>query len=317
VARAPRDASDSATLMWCADVAMYRAKLQHARFADYESTFGSDGNRLQLADDLSDAIASDSLVLHYQPQLELGQAQVATVEALVRWRHPHLGLIAPLTFLPLAEEAGLMARVTRWVLRSALTQCSAWRQRGLDLRVSVNVSTGDLIDAAFPDLVSSMLCAHGLPAASLVLEITETGMIDEFDRASAAVSRLREVGVGVSIDDFGAGFTSLAYLNRLEVCEVKLDRSFIAPLAGGARTRTAELVGATIDLGHALGLRVVAEGVEDEATLALLAELGCDVAQGYVIGRPVAAAELELDGARAGAQPSTVRADQAPGRAAA
>ncbi len=297
VAHTPRDASDSATLMWCADVAMYRAKLQGARFAVYEPTFGGDGNRLQLADDLSDAIASDSLVLHYQPQLDLGRDQVGTVEALVRWRHPDLGLIPPLTFLPLAEEAGLMARVTGWVLRSALTECSAWRRRGLQLRVAVNVSTGDLLDPAFPDLVSSMLCAHGVPATSLLLEITETGIIEEFDRAGAAVSRLRELGVGVSIDDFGAGFTSLAYLTRLEVCELKLDRSFIAPLAGGARTRTAELVGATIDLGHALGLRVVAEGVEDAAALALLVELGCDVAQGYAIGRPVAAAELAFDGA--------------------
>ncbi len=276
---------------------MYRAKLQGARFAVYEPTFGGDGNRLQLADDLSDAIASDSLVLHYQPQLDLGRDQVGTVEALVRWRHPDLGLIPPLTFLPLAEEAGLMARVTGWVLRSALTECSAWRRRGLQLRVAVNVSTGDLLDPAFPDLVSSMLCAHGVPATSLLLEITETGIIEEFDRAGAAVSRLRELGVGVSIDDFGAGFTSLAYLTRLEVCELKLDRSFIAPLAGGARTRTAELVGATIDLGHALGLRVVAEGVEDAAALALLVELGCDVAQGYAIGRPVAAAELAFDGA--------------------
>jgi diguanylate cyclase (GGDEF)-like protein len=301
IARFPGDARDSGALMSCADMAMYRAKLAGARVASYDPTFGGDGDRLQLADDLSAAIDSNSLVLHYQAQLDLHTRQVATVEALVRWAHPALGLISPLSFLPLAAEAGLMGKVTDWVLDQALAQCATWRRHGHQLRVSVNVSAGDLLDPGFPDLVSSVLRTHGLPTASLLLEITETSIIEEFDRASAAVSRLRELGVGVSIDDFGAGFTSLAYLNRLEVGEVKLDRSFIAPLAGGARTRTADLVGATIDLGHALGLRVVAEGVEDEATLELMVELGCDVAQGYAIGKPLPAAELPLNGVRADA----------------
>ena len=162
------------------------------------------------------------------------------------------------------------------------------------MRVSVNISVGDLLDPRFPETVASLLAERGMPADSLMIEITETSIIAEFARAQEAVARLRGLGVGVSIDDFGAGFTSLAYLNELVVHELKLDRRFIAPLAGGVRGRDAELVRATIALGQALGLRVVAEGIEDEAALALLRELRCDVAQGYAIGRPVPASELAL-----------------------
>jgi EAL domain-containing protein (putative c-di-GMP-specific phosphodiesterase class I) len=199
-----------------------------------------------------------------------------------------------LQFLGLAEEAGLMQRLTGRVLADALTQCAAWRTDGRPTRVSVNVSVGDLLDPAFPATVSSLLAERLLPAEALMIEITETSIIAEFERAQQAVTQLRALGVGVSIDDFGAGFTSLAYLNELAVDELKLDRRFIAPLAGGAHGRDAELVRATIALGHALGLRVVAEGIEDLAALELLRELHCDVAQGYALGRPVPAAELAL-----------------------
>jgi EAL domain-containing protein (putative c-di-GMP-specific phosphodiesterase class I) len=273
---------------------MYRAKLDGVPFARYDGSLDRGGDKLRLADELSAAIASDELTLHYQPQLELAQRRVDTVEALVRWPHPEHGLIGPLTFLPLAEQAGLMPKLTQWVLSSALGQCSLWRAACRPVRVSVNISAGDLVDPGFPDAVAELLTRHAVPAQALLLEITETSIIKEFVRAKHAVARLRELGVQVSVDDFGAGFTSLAYLNELAVGELKLDRRFIQPLARGRRSRNSELVRATIDLGHALGLQIVAEGVEDAATLELLDELGCDIAQGWEIGRPVPATELVL-----------------------
>jgi diguanylate cyclase (GGDEF)-like protein len=293
-ALAPTDATDGAALMWCADVAMYRAKRAATRFALYERDFDDAGNRLRLADELRSAIRGEQLVLHYQPQLKLRPREVVAVEALVRWEHPTLGMIAPLKFLPLAEEAGLMGALTRWVLENALAQCGSWRASGHRLRVSVNVSAGDLLGPGFIELVSDLLRKRGLPSDALLLEITETTVIEEFERCRDVVAGLRARGVEVSIDDFGAGFTSLAYLAGLAVSELKLDRRFITPLAGEHDARDVELVRATIELGHALRLRVVAEGVEDPSSLELLAELGCDLAQGYEIGRPTTPSRLRL-----------------------
>jgi diguanylate cyclase (GGDEF)-like protein len=295
VAVAPTDARDRSGLMRCADAAMYRAKAQSSRSAVYEPTLERGTDKLQLADELNAAIDALGLVLHYQPQLDLRSDEIRTVEALVRWSHPEHGLIPPMAFLPLAEQAGLMGRLTRWVLEQALAQCAAWRTAGRHVRVSVNVSVSDLVDPGFPASVAQLLSRARLGAESLMLEITETSIIDEFERAKHAVENLRALGVKVSIDDFGAGFTSLAYLNDLSVAEMKLDRRFIVPLAGGRRTRDAELVRATIKLGHALGLDVVAEGVEDDGALRLLRELGCDIAQGYGIARPRPAAEVRFD----------------------
>ena len=187
-----------------------------------------------------------------------------------------------------------MGRLTVWVLGQALARCAAWSAAGRQIRVSVNVSVSDLIDAGFPDTVADLLSQAGLGAESLMLEITETSIIDAFERAKHAVDELRKLGIKVSIDDFGAGFTSLAYLNDLSVAEMKLDRRFVAPLARGVRSRDLDLVRATIGLGHALGLDVVAEGVEDDYTLHVLKDLGCDTAPGYGIGRPAPADELSF-----------------------
>lgn len=294
VAVVPGDASGAEELVGCADAAMYRAKLAGERCALFDRELDRGGDRLQLADDLSAAIDGEGLLLHYQPQLDLVSGELATVEALVRWSHPQLGLMPPLTFLPLAEEAGLMGRLTVWVLRRALGQCAAWHAAGHALRISVNISVSDLLDPAFPATVRALLAEARLAPDALTIEITETSIIDEFEQARDAVATLRALGVRLSIDDFGAGFTSLAYLNELAVEQLKLDRRFIAPLAGGARSRESELVRATIELGHALGLQVVAEGIEDDHALALLRELGCDVVQGYGIGRPVPAGDLVL-----------------------
>jgi diguanylate cyclase (GGDEF)-like protein len=291
IALAPRDATDSAGLLRCADLAMYRAKLSGAPFEQYERDIDDEGNRLRLVDELRVAVEAGEFALHYQPQLNLRTRMVSTVEALLRWTHPRLGLVPPLDFLPLAEEAGLMGALTTIVLDQALTQCASWRASGHDLTVSVNISITNLLDSEFLDLVRAQLLSHQVPASFLILEITETTIVRDFERCKSVIAQLRGMGIGVSVDDFGAGFTSLAYLGNLAVSELKLDRTFITGLGTG-QASDAALVRATIDLGHALGLRVVAEGIEDNATLTVLTGMGCDLAQGYFIGRPVPADQL-------------------------
>jgi diguanylate cyclase (GGDEF)-like protein len=303
IAMAPTDANDSAGLVWCADVAMYRAKLGSTPFALYAPDLDEGGNRLQLVEELRLAIEEGQLVLHYQPQLDLRSGEILAVEALLRWNHPHLGLVPPLNFLPLAEEAGLMRSITQLVLEQALAQCSSWRHSGRYLAVSVNISATNLLDDGFAELVRRLLEKYRLPADALVLELTETSIISDFDRSRRVIEELRALGLVVSIDDFGAGFTSLAYLSSLAVGELKLDRTFIASLASRHSGRDFELVRSTIDLGHALGLRVVAEGIEDRETLDLLSAIGCDLAQGYFISRPKAAQDLAFR-----SDPATARA---------
>jgi diguanylate cyclase len=292
IARAPADTTDADSLVACADVAMYRAKLRGEPFALYEHDFDDDGNLLRLADELRAAVEEGGLLLHYQPQLDLGTGRVLAVEALLRWPHPRLGLIPPLKFLPLAEQAGLMRSITRWVLDQALGQCARWRAVGSSTAVSVNVSSTNLLDGGFTAMVQDALLRHRLPSQALVVEITETSIITEFERAKLVVDDLSELGVVVSIDDFGTGFTSLAYLSGLSVGELKLDRTFITSLADAQNDRDLQLVRSTIDLGHALDMRVVAEGIEDGRTLDLLRELGCDVGQGFFIGTPEPADRL-------------------------
>jgi diguanylate cyclase (GGDEF)-like protein len=292
IAMAPTDATDSAALVWCADVAMYRAKTGNSSFAIYQQSLDEDGDQMRLLEELRTAIDEGGLVLHYQPQLDLRTGEILAVEALVRWAHPRLGLLPPLKFLPLAEEAGLMRPLTKWVLEEAVAQCAEWRREGRAMVVGVNVSATNLLEPGFTDIIRSQLEAHSLTAGALVLEITETCMISEFERSRKVIEELRDLGIVVSIDDFGAGVTSLAYLSSLAVGELKLDRSFILGLAGGDSYRDLDLVRSTIELGHAMGLRIVAEGIEDNATLELLTDMGCDVAQGYCISRPKPASEL-------------------------
>jgi len=293
IASAPGDAGDSVGLMRCADVAMYRAKLTHQPFEVYTASIDDGGNRLALVDELRSAVEGERLVLHYQPQVDLRNGEIVAAEALVRWPHPRLGLIPPLEFLPLAEEAGLMGPLTRLVLDQAIAQCAIWRAAGSRIAMSVNVSSSNLLDPGFIDVVKGTLRRHGVPASGLVLEMTETTIIRDFAACQSVIEELRSLGLGVSIDDFGSGFTSLAYLGRLPITELKLDRTFIGGLSANGREQDLKLVRATIELGHALGLVVVAEGIETLATLELLALLGCDRAQGYFTGRPVAAQDFE------------------------
>ena len=294
IALAPTDASDSAGLLRCADIAMFRAKLSGTPYATYQRELDSQGNRLLLLEELRTAIEKHQLVMYYQPQLDLRTGQIVAVESLVRWAHPRIGIVAPDHFLPFAEDAGLMGPITTLVLTDALTQCAAWRRNGHPLSVSVNISATNLLDPQFTDLVADLLHSHGVPAGDLVLEITETSVISEFDRSQRVIQELKDLGIIVSIDDFGAGFTSLAHLGSLAVKELKLDIAFIHRLTAIDNDHDVDLVRATIDLGHALGLRIVAEGIEDQATLDLLADLGCDLGQGYFIGRPQPADQLAL-----------------------
>ncbi len=294
IASAPTDAGDSTSLLRCADLAMYRAKLSASAYEVYRKDIDDEGNRLRLVEELRVAAQQGGFVLHHQPQVSLGTGEVTAVEALLRWPHPRLGLVPPLDFLPLAEEAGLMPLITAWVVEEALGQCATWRESGRDVPVSVNVSVTDLLDRNFVGSLRSALARHRLPGSALTVEITETTIIYDFDACKRVIGELRELGIGVSIDDFGAGFTSLAYLGSLAVSELKLDRTFIRGLADEGSHRDLALVRATIELGHALGMRVVAEGVEDGTTLALLRTAACDLAQGYFIGVPVPAADLTL-----------------------
>ena len=293
IALAPTDAMDGEGLLRCADAAMYRAKLSGAPFEYFQHELDTASDRLRLAEELRVALEHDQLVLHYQPQVDLPHGETLAVEALIRWFHPRLGSIPPLRFLPLAEEAGLMRALTALVLEKALAQCAAWRGEGRRVSVSVNISASNLLDDGFTDLVREALDRHDLEPDALTLEITETTIISDFDLSKQVIAQLSAIGVLISIDDFGAGFTSLAHLASLAVDELKLDRTFITQLAMEG-DRAHSVLRATIDLGHAIGMRVVAEGVEDDETLQVLSRLGCDRVQGYLIGKPGPAAELRF-----------------------
>jgi diguanylate cyclase (GGDEF)-like protein len=293
IAMAPTDARGIDDLVRCADVAMYRAKATGLPWVVYDRVRDGGETRIHSAEELAAAIRDGDLVVHYQPQLEVRSRSVIGVEALVRWTHPALGLIPPDHFLPLAEEAGLMPAVTSYVLGQALERCAAWRRDGLPLTMSVNTSPANLIDPGFVAGIRRRLAHHNLPGDALILEITETTAIANLDRTRTVIAELARLGVVVSIDDFGAGFTSLAYLGNLAVGELKLDQMFMAGLADD-QGRDEELVKATIRLAHALQLRVVAEGVETSAMLEQLTTFGCDVVQGHLISRPLPADDLMM-----------------------
>ncbi|MGY1745511.1 putative bifunctional diguanylate cyclase/phosphodiesterase [Blastococcus sp. SYSU D00695] len=283
---------DPARLLREADAAMYDAKRTGRGWALYDDDVHAGGaTTLALVEELRTALDSGQLVLVHQPQVDVATGETVGVEALVRWDHPRRGLLGPADFLPAAEAHGLMGPLTDRVLAAAVTQLARWRHDGLDLRVSVNLSASNLLDTALPQRVTELLLVHGVPAASLVLEVTESVLLSDPHRSHAVLAALRALGVGLSIDDFGTGYCSLAYLRELPVSELKLDRSFTADLVADARTEA--IVVSTVELAHRLGLRVVAEGVEDERTLARLAALGCDESQGYLHARPLPAAALE------------------------
>jgi diguanylate cyclase (GGDEF)-like protein len=294
IALSPDHSDTVEGLLRCADVAMYSAKVTRGTYALYDP--GCDTHsvaRLGLQTDLRRALEDPEdtqVTVSYQPQLDLNSGTVSTVECLVRWAHPELGDLPPDVFIPLAESTTLIERVTRRVMEQALVQLACWDAEGLVLGAAINLSARHLGDLALPELVSGLLNKHGIAPERLILEVTESRLMSDPLRSAEILRRLGALGVELSIDDYGTGYSSLAYLQRLEVHELKIDKSFIARLDDEPNDAT--IVRSTIELGHNLGLRMVAEGVEDLSTAQRLVALGCDRLQGYLIGRPTPAAAV-------------------------
>jgi diguanylate cyclase (GGDEF)-like protein len=276
-------------LLQHADIAMYLAKSRHEDIAIYNSALdGHNPRKLTLLSQLRGAIDNGELVLHFQPLVGIDSGSVVGAEALVRWEHPAEGLLPPGEFVPLAEGSGFIHELTRFVLQAACEQAKAWETGGLPLVVSVNISARCLLDTGLPQSVAATLLATGLPPHLLKLELTETAIIADPDRARSIISRLHTLGVGLSIDDFGTGYTSLSFLRDLPVQEIKIDRSFVTNML--TRPKDAIIVRTGVELAHRLGLDSVAEGIEDAATFGALAALGCTTAQGFHLGRPMPSA---------------------------
>jgi len=294
IAIAPRHGKDPNTLMRRADVAMYKAKRSGGGFAIYSADQDEyNPARLELMSDLRTAIESCELVLYYQPKLNLKTRQPEGVEALSRWPHPRHGMIPPDRFIPMAEDAGLMGTLGRWVLDEAIAQNRQWREMGLNLGIAINASPRMLHDRNLYEAIRDRSGAARSSLSWLTLELTESTLMQDPKGSIEVLSRLRgDFGLKISIDDFGVGYSSLSYIRRLPVDEIKIDREFVKDMV--TCSEDAAIVKTIVDLGHNLGLRVVAEGVEDKETLEFLAFLGCDQAQGYFIRRPIPAQELTL-----------------------
>ena len=289
---APQHGLDGLDLIRRADAAMYEAKHTGTGLHLYESGLeaGADPGRLALVGELRQGIAAGELEVHMQPQASLRSGEIVGAEALVRWRHPRKGLLFPDEFIPIAERSGLIRPLTSAVLQQSLAHCGHWWRSGRRISVSVNLSARSIIDADLIENVQRLLAQHGLPASALCLEITESSIISDPDRTIAVLQRLHDLGVRLSIDDFGTGYTSLSYLRRLPVQEVKVDKSFVMTMQHEGDD--AAIVRSIIDLAGNLGLEVVAEGVEDAGTMADLAAMGCGLVQGYHLARPMPAADL-------------------------
>ncbi len=291
VALSPVDAADPETLLRRADVAMYAAKQTHSVIRRYSAEMDANHKeQLMLLHDFRVALSEGKLSLAYQPKISMGTGELHSVEALLRWNDPQRGPVSPAVFVPLAEQAGLSGAIVRWVLDAALSQCRTWIDQGRNIQTCVNISMYDLRDPEFPHMIVEKLRAHGVPANLLGIELTESAAMADPQRTRIVLERLRALGLKVSVDDFGTGYSSLAYLVGLPVDELKIDRSFVLGMHLSAQHAT--VVRSTISLGHDLNLTVVAEGVEDQATFNRLRGFGCDLIQGYLLSRPLPAAEL-------------------------
>src|SRR6185312_598330 len=290
IALAPLHASDYDGLLQRADSAMYAAKRNHTGIAMHTREQEADNSqKLALASDLRRAIEGGQLSLYYQPKAALRTGNISGVEALVRWKHPDRGMISPDQFIPLAERSGLINLLSMWVLRTALHQVADWKRMGLVMPVSVNLSARDLIDVRLPDEIEAALHEAKVASELLEVEITESVLTADPARARAIVTRIGELGPTTTIDDFGAGYSSLAYLKNLPVHALKIDRSFVLGMTDNEHDAT--IVHAVVDLAHNLGLRVVAEGAEDMAVWERLRLAGCDEVQGFVLAQPMPSAQ--------------------------
>ena len=292
IAYCPDHGTDVHVLVQRADVAMYDAKRSRTSIETYsEERDPYSAERLQLLGELRAAIHAGELVLHYQPKVGVGSETVIGVEALVRWNHPRRGLLPPDEFVPLAERTGAIGELTRWVLDTALAQLRVWRDAGMDLTMAVNLAAPNIVDESLPALVAGDAAALEQVGDRLECEISEHTVMADPHRAISVLEGLRALGVRLSLDDFGTGHSSLAYLKRLPLDEVKIDRSFVMGMTDNSDD--AAIVRSTIDLARNLGLEVVAEGVESAAILRDLGALSCDIAQGFFLSRPLPAAELD------------------------
>jgi len=286
IVHAPRHGSDPTTLMRRADVAMYAAKSARSGTMTYDSQQDAHSPaRIKLITELRGSVDDRHLALHYQPEIDLVSGEVVRVEALLRWKHPDRGLLLPDEFLPLAESSEVIDRIARWVLKTAIRDCRAWHDSGINVGVSVNLSPHNLRDSKLPQHIEQTLRDVGLDASQLTIEITESGILGDTLFAAGIFTRLRAIGVGLSIDDFGTGYSSLVHLKHLPFTELKVDRSFTSEMM--INEHDAAIVRSTIALGHELGRRIVAEGVETRAVLDRLRQYGCDYAQGYFISPPL------------------------------
>lgn len=286
IAIAPLQANDHHTLMRYADIAMYHAKSQMLGYAIYGTEIDPHSQkRLTMIGELGRAIRENQLCLYYQPKVLLDEKRCYGFEALIRWMHPELGFVPPNDFIPIAEMTSMIHPLTAWVLEKSIEQARHWYQQGLDLTLAVNLSARNLMDENIPKMVARLLDKYQLPPNRLELEITESSIMTDPARALRILDQLDKLGVLLSIDDFGTGYSSLAYLKRLPVHTLKIDNSFVRNMLEDRQDEI--IVNSTVNLAHNLGLRVVAEGVENEDLLKSLQAMGCDEAQGYFIGRPM------------------------------
>ena len=287
----PDDGTDAKTLLQHADIAMYHAKKNRLHYAYFDSDLDiNDQHRLTLINDLRQAIDNNSLELYYQTQINISNQHIFGAEALLRWQHPDLGFIPPDKIVELAEYSGFIHQLTLWVLDRAIAQAQSWHLKGYPINVSVNLSVHDLANNKLCEQIAALLDNHEFPPGSLTLEITESGMMENLSRSIEILSSLNEMGINLSIDDFGTGFSSLAYLKQLPVNELKIDKSFVLDMDKDENDLV--IVQSIIHLGHNLGLKVVAEGVEEQVHLNLVNDFDCDIAQGYFYGKPKSAEEF-------------------------
>ncbi|MEO8178789.1 MAG: bifunctional diguanylate cyclase/phosphodiesterase [Deltaproteobacteria bacterium] len=291
VATFPALADDGVQLLQRAELALNQAKADGERFAIYRTEKDTDSRRrLLMFGMLRSALQRNELILHYQPKLDLRTGEVVGAEALVRWDSPELGRVSPGEFIPLAEQTSLIKPLTAWVMEEALRQLVAWEKAGIHTHVSINLSARNLADEKLPERLAELLAQGQVHPSRMMMEITESAVMANPERAAVVLERFREIGVDLSIDDFGTGYSSLTYLRTLPARELKIDRSFVHDI--DTNEGNALITSAVIKLAHGLGLEVVAEGVETEAELRRLLTLGCDLAQGYLISRPVPASDF-------------------------
>lgn len=292
IASFPEHGDDLDDLVRRADVAMYLAKRNNSGFAIYDIRYDEHtAARLSLMGELREAVEKDQLVVFYQPKISFVDPGQRCVEALVRWQHPRRGFIPPADFIPFAEQTGYIRHITLWMLEHVTAQCAAWHRVGLPINIAVNLSARDLLNPELPSAFGEMLARYRCEAGAVSLEITESAILEDTQRAIENLDRLSALGCRLAIDDYGTGYSSLSYLKKLPVDELKIDRSFVANMLDSHDDRV--IVQSTIDLAHNMGMTVTAEGVEDDATFARLRAMGCDMAQGFHMSKPIPAAAVE------------------------